>query len=236
MNLNNARVLVTGSSVGIGYATAALAKERGARVFLNGRRADRLDAAMARLDAPGLLADVSEMDSCRSLVDAARDAMGGIDVLINNAGWGRRMSLEEFDGSVAEAIWKTNVLGVAQMTQLCLDDLKASSSAAVVNIASTAALRGYAGGSAYCSSKFALRGMTECWRAELRPHDIRVLLVNPSEVQTCFFGGEPGEREMNPKKLHSEDIAHAICGALEMDDRGFIPELSVFATNPFPSN
>lgn len=234
MDLGGAKVLVTGSSVGIGYAIAAMAKERGAQVFLNGRDAGKLAAATMRLGAPGLAGDVGDAAEAGALVDAAREAMGGIDVLVNNAGWGRRMTLEEFDPEVALEIWRTNILGVAHCTKACLDDLK-SAKGAVVNIASTAALRGYPGGSAYCGSKFALRGMTECWRAELRPHDIRVLLVNPSEVQTCF-GGQPEDRPLDPKKLHSDDIAHAVCTALEMDDRGFIPELSVFATNPWPSN
>ena len=233
MNLKGSKVLITGSSDGIGYATAALAKERGAQVFLNGRNEEKLERAMKQLSAPGLAADVGERSEAQAMVAAAREAMGGIDVVVNNAGWGKRMTIEEYDPEVALAIWQTNILGVVHTTQAALDDLK-SAKGAIVNIASTAALRGYPGGSAYCASKFALRGMTECWRAELRPHDIRVLLVNPSEVQTSFFGGDP-DRELNPKKLYSEDIAHAICGALEMDDRGFIPELSVFATNPFPA-
>ncbi|MGA1202644.1 MAG: SDR family oxidoreductase [Planctomycetota bacterium] len=233
MNLDGARVLITGSSIGIGAATAALLKERGARVFLNGRDADRLAGAMEELGLPGHRADVGKREEAIALVEAARGALGGIDVLINNAGWGRRMPLGEVDAEVMHAIWETNVLGVVHTTQAALEDLERAKGA-IVNIASTAALRGYAGGTAYCSSKFALRGLTECWRAELRPRDIRVLLVNPSEVQTCFFGGDP-DRELDPRKLHAEDIAHAIGGALEMDDRGFIPELSVFATNPFPA-
>jgi 3-oxoacyl-[acyl-carrier protein] reductase len=102
-----------------------------------------------------------------------------------------------------------------------------------VNISSTSGLKGGAGGTAYASSKFALRGMTECWREELRRHDVRVMLVNPSEVQTPFFAKVGVRQEPNPKKLRPEEIADAIVGALEIDDRGFIPEFSVFATNPF---
>src|SRR5215468_10231730 len=103
----------------------------------------------------------------------------------------------------------------------------------IVNIASTAAVRGAANGTAYYGSKFALRGMTECWRAELRPFNVRVILVNPSEVLTEFYAtaGLPQNKE-NPTKLQGEDIAHAVRSALEMDDRGFTIELTVFATNP----
>ena len=97
----------------------------------------------------------------------------------------------------------------------------------------TAALRGAPGGTAYYASKFALRGMTECWRAELRPYNVRVMLVNPSEVLTDFYAtaGLPQNKE-NPTKLQGDDIAHAVRAALEMDERGFTTELTVFATNP----
>jgi 3-oxoacyl-[acyl-carrier protein] reductase len=102
----------------------------------------------------------------------------------------------------------------------------------IVNIASTAGQRGFAGGTAYASSKFALSGMTECWRAELRKHDIRVMQINPSEVQTDFFAVAGRERPLSERKLHPGDIAHAIVAMVEMEDRGFVPEMSVWATNP----
>ena len=102
----------------------------------------------------------------------------------------------------------------------------------IVNIASTAALRGAPNGTAYYASKSALRAMTECWRAELRKHNIRVFLVNPSEVLTNFSKVAGFEQKDNPTKLRAEDIAHMVKAILEMDDRGFTPELSIFATNP----
>ena len=102
----------------------------------------------------------------------------------------------------------------------------------IVNIASTAGLRGAPNGTAYYASKFALRGMTECWRAELRKHNIRVMLVNPSEVITNFAATAGFPQKANDSKLRGEEIAHAVKAILEMDDRGFTTELSVFATNP----
>src|SRR6185436_3922163 len=103
----------------------------------------------------------------------------------------------------------------------------------IVNIGSTASHRGAANGTAYYASKFALRGMTECWRAELRQHNIRVILVNPSEVLTNFYATAGLAQNLgNATKLQGEDIAHAVRSALEMEDRGFTTELTVFATNP----
>ena len=75
--------------------------------------------------------------------------------------------------------------------------------------------------------------MTECWRDELRRHDVRVMLVNPSEVLTDFSKVAGHEQEASEKKLRPEEIADALVGALKMDSRGFVPEFSVFATNPF---
>jgi 3-oxoacyl-[acyl-carrier protein] reductase len=75
--------------------------------------------------------------------------------------------------------------------------------------------------------------MTECWRDELRRHDVRVMLVNPSEVMTQFASKAGREQQASAKTLRPEEIADAIVGALKVDSRGFIPEFSVFATNPF---
>ena len=75
--------------------------------------------------------------------------------------------------------------------------------------------------------------MTQCWQSELRPHNIRVFLVNPSEVTTAFANPERVERVDVDNKLRPKEIAHATISALEMDDRGFIPELTVWASNPF---
>jgi 3-oxoacyl-[acyl-carrier protein] reductase len=74
--------------------------------------------------------------------------------------------------------------------------------------------------------------MTECWRAELRRHNVRVMLINPSEVITDFFINNGLTQNVNESKLRGEEIAGAVKAMLEMDDRGFVPEMSVFATNP----
>src|SRR3984885_780703 len=95
----------------------------------------------------------------------------------------------------------------------------------MANISSTASLRGAPKGTAYYGSKFALRGMTECWRAELRQHNVRVFLVNPSEVLTNFYQTASLPQKPNETKLRSEDIAYVVKSLLEMDDRGFAPEV-----------
>ena len=94
---------------------------------------------------------------------------------------------------------------------------KNQNSGNIVNIGSTAAERGFERGTIYAASKFALRGMTQCWQAELRKHNIRVFLIDPSEVATAFARPDRKEREAPPNKLSSPEIAHAIAAVLEMD-------------------
>ena len=99
-----------------------------------------------------------------------------------------------------------------------------------MNIASTSGMKGAATATAYAGSKWAVRGISQCWQAELRPHGIRVVCVCPSEVQTNF-GGKGGRN--NPNKLYAEDIAGTIMAALNMPRRALWPELAVFANNPW---
>jgi len=152
---------------------------------------------------------------------------------VNNAGVGVIKPLVEMDLGSFEQVFATNVTGAMLMAREAAKHFIERKSGNIINIGSTAAVRGAAQGTAYYGSKFALRGMTECWRAELRQYNIRVILVNPSEVLTDFYAtaGLPQHKE-NPTKLQGDDIAYAVRSALEMDDRGFMIELTVFATNP----
>ncbi len=232
MKLQNARILITGGSLGIGKATALLLSNEGAKVAITGRNKDRIKAASEETGALGIVADVSKPeDVARSYTDAVA-GLGGLDVLVNNAGFGIFSELLELTADDMHKVWETNVLGATLMAQAAARGFVEQKSGTIINVASTAANRGFARGSAYASSKFALKGLSECWRAELRPHNVRVSTIFPSEVTTAFNNnGE--EREEKDNRLRSSEIAHAIKAMIEMDDRGFIPELSVFATNPF---
>jgi 3-oxoacyl-[acyl-carrier protein] reductase len=232
MNLKDARVLVTGGSSGLGKATALLLKEKGAKVAITGRDPIKLHKVAEEHDLIAVHLDQTDYESIGDKVKVAIALLGGIDVLINNAGIGWRRPLGEITLDDFQQIYGTNVFGLTMVTQEVLPEMKAQQSGHIINIASTAALRGYPTGSVYSSSKFALRGLTECWRAELRKDNIRVMLVNPSEVPTAFAQEDRVPREEEPSKLSSQEIAHTIASILEMDDRGFVPEVTVWATNP----
>ncbi len=234
MDLQHARALVTGGSRGIGRAIASALRERGAGVAIMARDPERLEAAASALGAVAVPGDVSREEDARGAVKAAAEALGGLDILVNNAGIGSFGRLTEMDLEAHRRTLAVNLTGSLLMAREAVPVFRKQGSGNIVNISSTAGLRGFEGGTTYVASKFALKGMTECWRAELRRENIRVFLVNPSEVQTAFFDGEdPDPESINPRKLVAADVAHAVVGALEMDDRGFIPEFSVWATNPF---
>ncbi|HEU5020840.1 MAG TPA: SDR family NAD(P)-dependent oxidoreductase [Bryobacteraceae bacterium] len=224
--------LVTGGSSGIGRAIAKSLIDAGARVAITGRDEKKLADAAKALGAHAIHADASrEADVVRTYKEVTAK-FGDLDILINNAGIGAFSPLIEMDTAAFERVFATNVTGVMMMGREAAKIFAAKKRGNIVNICSTAGLRGAAKGTAYYASKFAVRGMTECWRAELRKYNIRVILVNPSEVITDFFAANGLSQKANDSKLRGEEIAHAVRAALEMDDRGFIPELSVFATNP----
>jgi len=233
MDIDGAKVLITGGSRGIGKAIAAALATCGATVAITGRDRAALAAAAAELGVDALPGDVSvEAEAVATVADfVARH--GRIDVLVNNAGFGHFAPLVEMDRERFDAVFATNVTGAMLMAREAAKHFVRQRSGNIVNISSTSGLKGGARGSAYSASKFALRGMSECWRDELRKHDVRVILVNPSEVLTDFAGSAGYRQEASERKLRPKEIADAVVGALEMDDRGFIPELTVFATNPF---
>jgi 3-oxoacyl-[acyl-carrier protein] reductase len=234
MKLQGARVLVTGGSLGIGRAAAQVLADAGARVAITGRHETRLREAAKQTGAIPIVADVSRPEDVERTYDEVRRHLGGLDCLVNNAGIGEFAEMESVTFQEFERVFAVNVYGAALMGARAASLFKQQKSRGhIVNIGSTAGLKGFAGGTVYAASKFALRGMTECWQAELRKHDIRVTLIAPSEVATAFGRDDGKERTAPPNKLTPLEIAHAIKSVLEMDDRGMIPELSVWATNPW---
>ncbi len=233
MNLRDAKILITGGSSGIGFETARTLIEAGAKVAITGRDEAKLQAAAEKLKAHGIRADVSDAADAQRMVDETVRVFGSMNVLINNAGIGSFAPLVALDVAEFRRVMDTNVFGAMLAGQAAARQFIAQGKGgSLINIASTAAQRGFANGTAYTASKFALAAMTECWRAELRTHGIRVMQLNPSEVVTEFQARMGHQQVVNETKLRAREIAHAIKAMLEMDDRGFVTELTVWATNP----
>ncbi len=234
MNIKDSVFLVTGGSAGIGKATAKMLADKGGKVAITGRDKTKLEKVADEIGAFQILADAAKEEDINKTYELLLREFEKLDCLINNAGigggWGE---ITELDMKAFRNVYDVNVFGAAMMGSKAAQIFKKQNYGNIVNIASTAALKGYASGTVYASSKFALRGMTQCWQADLRKYNVRVILVNPSEVTTAFGSTERVEREEISNKLRSEEIAHTIVSTLEMDDRGFIPEVTVWATNPF---
>jgi 3-oxoacyl-[acyl-carrier protein] reductase len=234
MTIKDSIFLVTGGSLGIGKATAKLLVDKGGKVIITGRNKKRLEDAAESIGAFPIQADVSVESDVLKTYQIILEKFGTLHCLINNAGIGSKWSdITNVDLDDFQKVYSVNVFGAALMAREASKIFIKQNYGNIVNISSTAGTKGFAYGTVYSSSKFALKGMTQCWQAELRKYNVRVMLINPSEVTTAFNNPEGIERAEEPKKLRSIEIAHSIVSALEMDDRGFIPELTVWATNPF---
>jgi len=224
------RFLVTGGSQGIGAAIVTQARQAGHQVVFTGRNETQIATLAAASGAHGVKADVSiDADNARTVATCA-SVMGGIDVLINNAGTGYAAEIGALEIEKMRQLFGVNVFGMADLTNRVVPLMKAQASGDIVNLASTSGMKGAKGGTAYAASKWAVRGMSQCWQAELRPHGIRVVCICPSEVQTNWMG-KSGRN--NPNKLYADDIAATIMAGLNLPRRVLWPELAVFANNPW---
>ncbi len=224
------RLLVTGGSQGIGEALVEQARATGHEVTFTGRDPARVDAVAERTGAHGLVADITRADDNARAVDHALARMGSIDVLVNNAGYAYRAEIGALDVAAMREMFETNVFGLVDLTNRVVPHMKSQALGDIVNIASTSGMKGAATATPYAASKWALRGITQCWQAELRPHNIRVTCICPSEVQTNF-GGRGGRN--NPNKLYAADIAATIMAGIGLPQRVLWTEVAIFATNPW---
>ena len=228
--MDTRRFLITGGSQGIGEALVAAVREAGDEVVFTGRNEELIARVSAETGAHGLRADVAIAEDNARTVAECDERMGGIDVLVNNAGYGYFGHIGELDLDRMRSQFETNVFGLVDLTNRVVPRMKERQQGDIVNIASTSGIKGHAGGTSYSASKWAVRGISQCWQAELRPHGVRVVCICPSEVQTNW-GGKTGRN--NPNKLFASDIAQAILSTLAADRRALWPELAVFATNPW---
>ena len=228
--MDKQRFLITGASQGIGAALVSLAREQGHEVVFTGRDEGRIDKVAVGSGAHGIRADVTRAEDNQRTLETCVDRMGGIDVLVNNAGVGYLAEVGEIDMARMRALFDINVFGLVDLTNRVAPLLKAQQRGHVFNIASTSGMKGGKAGTVYAASKWAVRGISQCWQAELRPHGVHVTCVCPSEVQTDWMG-RTGRN--NPNKLYAVDIAEAIMAALSMHPRALWPEFAIFANNPW---
>jgi NADP-dependent 3-hydroxy acid dehydrogenase YdfG len=236
--------LVTGASSGIGEATAIALAEAGAAVVIGARRRDRLDALEAKLRGDGarvltLDLDVTSEQACRDAVARTREELGGLDVLVNNAGVMLLGTIVGADPEDWRRMLHTNVLGLMYMTHAAIDGMVEQGSGDVVNISSVAGRTARLGAGVYNASKWAVNAFSESLRQEITARGVRISLVEPGAVATELTDhitqpeAKAASKAMaaNMRPLQSEDIARAILYVVSQPPHVAINEVLVRPTD-----
>lgn len=238
MDIHHKTAIITGAGKGIGKAIAeALAKE-GVQLGLLARTASDLEQLKAELTSTydiqvfTATADIGNSEEARQAVASLAASLGSVDILINNAGIGSFGKMVDMDPAEWEQILRVNLMGTYYVTHELLPGMIAQESGDIINIASTAGERGFATGSAYCASKFAVMGMTESLMQEVRKFNIRVTALTPSTVNTplAVNAGLPiGEED---RMMQPEDLAELVVAALKLPSRVLLKSAGLWTNNP----
>jgi short-subunit dehydrogenase len=213
-------VIITGASAGIGAETARRLARGGAKVVLNARRQDRLDAIKSEIEAAGgtalaIAGDVTSPEDRERLVQETLKAYGHIDGLVNNAGYGQRGPLEIVSVESIRKNFETNVFSLIALTQLVMPIMRGQSSGTIINISSVAGRIARPFSSVYDATKHALEALSDGMRGELAPFGVRVVIVEPGFIITEFLDvanslyGPISERE-NPYSVFLKEASGSV--------------------------
>jgi NADP-dependent 3-hydroxy acid dehydrogenase YdfG len=188
-NIEGKVVVITGASSGLGEATARLLSAHGARAVLGARRVDRIQALAAELTSRGgkaiaITTDVTHYEQVKSLVDAAVQTYGRVDVMINNAGLMPQSPLERLKIDDWDQMIDVNIKGVLYGIAAALPHMKQQKSGHIINVSSVAGHKVRAGGAVYAATKHAVRALSEGLRQEVKPYNIRTTVISPGAVAT----------------------------------------------------
>ncbi len=234
-------VMITGGSKGIGLAIAKrFAAEKNMRLSLCARSESAIVEASREIENEfssaqifAATCDVSNEREVERFAHEAERSFGPVDLLVNNAGFGLFKAVGEITSEEFDGVLSTNLRGVFLMTQAALPKMKERKSGTIIAISSLAGRNGFAGGAAYCASKFGVRGLMQSLFLEVRDFNIRVITIFPGSVDTDFFdtAGHPlGIQAAHV--LRAEDVAVAVHAAAMLSASATISELDLRPTNP----
>lgn len=238
MQLQNRTALITGAGKGIGKAIAIALAQEGVQLGLIARNVADLESLQTFLTGTyGIkvyiaTADISNKVEVDGAVVTLSNHLGTIDILINNAGIAQFGTLIDMDPEQWAQIIETNLMGTYYVTRAVLPTMLEQQSGSIINVASTAGERGFATGSAYCASKFAILGLTEALMQEVRKSNIRVTALTPSTVNTELAvnaGLKIGDED---HMMQPEDVAELVIATLKLPQRVFIKTAGIWTTNP----
>lgn len=229
MKLEGACCVVTGGARGIGLAIGQALLERGARVLLSDVDEGALQEAVRALGtgAAGCAGDVGSAASLERVVDAARRHGGPVRLWVNNAGMARHRAVVDYTESEIDAMLAVNLKGTILGSQAALREMRGEKRGHIVNVISTASLRGIPRESVYCAAKWGVRGFTQALREEAAPHGVRVSGLLPGGVDTAFWAGAVDRAMPVQDFLSAREVALALVGLVEMPDHVVPQELVV---------
>lgn len=213
MTLEGKVAVVTGAGRGIGKAVASALAKSGCRVVLSARTAAQLEEVRRDIEQSGGVAtavpgDLTRDDALDTLAAESRRAYGEVDILINNAGWGRRAPVVKINAEDLDQTVRLNLRAPILLAQRLLPDMIAKNEGAVINIGSVSGKTGEANGAVYSATKFGLIGFTQSLYEEVREHRIKVCVILPGFVDTPLI---PPTRQLDRSKMiQADDVAQAV--------------------------
>ena len=179
--------MITGASRGLGTEIAKAVLAAGGQLIATARNAQALDHLGSRENIIAVSMDVTNEAQVKSGVGEGLGRFGRIDVLVNNAGFGLLGAVEETTAAAVERIYRTNVFGLLHVTRAVLPTMRRQRSGHIINLSSLGGYRASAGWGVYCSTKFAVEGLTEALHDELAPLGIHVTVIEPGFFRTDFM-------------------------------------------------
>ncbi|WP_223068503.1 3-ketoacyl-ACP reductase [Paenibacillus caui] len=238
MTLKGKTAIITGAGKGIGRAVAQALAAEGVNLGLIARTAKDLKQLQEELSGTygvkiaSSVSDISDRHQAEAAVASLQTELGAIDILINNAGILKLGKLVDMDPEDWEKIVQVNLMGTYYVTRAALPAMLQQNSGDIINVSSTAGERGFATGSAYCASKFAVLGLTEALMQEVRKSNIRVTALTPSTVNTPLAAGAGLPIGDEDRMMQPEDVAQLIVAGLKLPSRVILKTAGIWTTNP----
>ena len=235
MDLKNKVALITGGSKGIGYSIAEHLLNAGASVFICARTVSDVETALESLSKKGKVVgkecDVRDDDQVKAILNDCERVLGGIDILINNAGIGIiGKTVEEITPDEFRQTIETNLLGVYYACHFAIPHFKKRGGGYIINISSLAGQNAHPKMAAYNASKFGLNGFSEALMQEVRQDDIKVSYICPGSVNTSFGNDTPSAEKM--WQIQPEDIAEVVIDLLKMNARTLPSKVEMRPSKP----
>ena len=236
MNLKNKIAIVTGGTKGIGRGIGEALVAKGISVCITARKQNEIDEAVKRLNksgqgqAVGFACDVRDYDQVKALINHTIKKLGGLDILINNAGIGTFETVEETSPEDFRAVLETNLFGVFYCCHQAIPQMKKRGGGYIINISSLAGVNAHPRMAAYNASKFGLNGFSEALMQEVRHENIKVSYIMPGSVDTEFGGDSPNDEKS--WQLTPSDIARVVIDLLHHDDRSLPSRVEIRPSKP----